>query len=251
MPRLRPPYLLLSLLALLAACYQPDFSKTFLRCDEANGNRCPDGKYCLAGYCGPPFPSDVLNPPASDGATAPPQDASMPTPDGGGFDWSSVKRTSSNACVNGDVNGNAYVLGARIVACLALNATIGGVCKPPFTLCKSNPLSDVACRAIPWGFFAGGSSTSLQPTAPPPVKAGCAPWGDPNLQVRIMYGCGTSPGTPTFDAAGPCNGFPRAVPVSSRVGQPTYWWVSSTGTDPNISAPTDNSDGALCCCPTC
>ncbi|TXH50599.1 MAG: hypothetical protein E6Q97_20205 [Desulfurellales bacterium] len=237
-------------LLLLAGCYQPDFSKTFLRCDAANGNRCPDGTYCLAGYCGPPFPPDVLNPPATDAATML-VDASAPPPDAAGYDWSSVKRTSSNACALGDANGNAYVLGARVVACLHLNQTLRAVCKAPFVLCNANPLSDVACRAIPWGFFAGGNSISLQPTAPPPVKAGCASWGDPNLNVRIIYGCGTSQGTPTYDSAGPCNGFSRAVPVQSRVGQPTYWWVSSTSADPGFAAPTDNNDGALCCCPTC
>lgn len=91
--------------------------------------------------------------------------------------------------------------------------------------------------------------TGLQPSPPPAADDSCNAWGNPTVNVRTLFGCGTSKATPTFDVNGACRNFHRLVPVASRSGQPATWWTSPTTSDFGYAQPSDPGDGVLCCVP--
>lgn len=228
-------------LPFLLSCYQPDFSRTYLRCDAQNANRCPDGLSCVEGYCGPPFPLHLSAPGArSDMASAAPVDMAGP--------WYGVTRASLPACTVSVSEGNGYLLRPKLAACLSFGQNIRSACKAPWSLCGAWPLPREECRSLPWGFF-GSAVSSLQANDPPPAEGNCDVWGNPTANVRLLFGCGTSRVTPTFDANGACRNLYRLVPVASRAGQPSTWWSSPTTSDPGYAVPADPLDGALCCAP--
>lgn len=223
---------------LLLGCYQPDFSQTYLRCDVENANRCPDGLSCVDGYCGPPFPS-------RNGAPSPRVDAASPVDMG---PWTGVTLSEQPACSISAPGGSGYLLRPKLVACVGFGQSIRGTCKAPWTPCSASILTREECQALPWGFFSSGV-TGLQPSPPPAADDSCNAWGNPTVNVRTLFGCGTSKATPTFDVNGACRNFHRLVPVASRSGQPATWWTSPTTSDFGYAQPSDPGDGVLCCVP--
>lgn len=148
---------------------------------------------------------------------------------------------------------NGIVLGPGAVACQATLAKSGDIfaaCKPGFSPCQSNPVTQQACASLPGGFYASAQRGS-QLHIPPTTALNCT-WNGLQADVnqRFLLGCGTTAKT-TYESPVACNGFTRALLCRNGSAEgPTTWdcLIGSVPGDADFADVKNTGEGGVLCC---